>query len=146
MMNFRVGKSKEKGHTPMQLITDPRNLSLAEIDYRIGGLRECHHEILSHLIQGKSQREISQVLSISLPTLRGRILSACDHAGVSNRAQLVAMFTIYSCRMTITKLDFEKEIDTPSTYTQYGLGKLKIFGRIVTNSITKGLKLWTRKP
>jgi len=130
----------------MEPITDPRNLSLAEIDYRIGGLRECHHEILSHLIQGKSQREISQVLSISLPTLRGRILSACDHAGVSNRVQLVAMFTIYSCRLSKTKLDFEKEFNAEKLDTQYGLGKLKILARVVTNSITKGFKLWTRKP
>jgi len=130
----------------MEPITDPRNLSLAEIDYRIGGLREYHHEILSHLIQGKSQREISQILSISLPTLRGRILSACDHAGVSNRAQLVAMFTIYCCRINITKLSFETQDNTAANHTQYGIGKLKIFGRIVTDSITKGLKLWTRKP
>jgi DNA-binding CsgD family transcriptional regulator len=133
----------------MQLITDPRNLPLTEIDYRIGGLSESHREILSHLIQGKSQREISQVLSISLPTLRGRILSACDHAGVSNRFQLVAMFTIYSCRMNITKLDFEKDFHTLHKHTEYRLGKLKTFARfsrIVTNSISKGLKLWTRKP
>jgi len=116
----------------MQQITDPRNLSLTEIDYRIGGLRECHHEILSHLIQGKSKREAALLLSMSLSALRGRILSACDHAGVKTVHSLVAMFTIWSYEKTITKLDFEKEIDTATSNTEYEVDKLESVERTVT--------------
>ena len=118
----------------MQLITDPRNLSLTEINYRIGGLRESHHEILSHLIQGKSKHETALLLSMSFPTLQGRILSACDHAGVKTVHSLIAMFTIWSYEKTITKLGFEKEIDTATNNTQYGTGKPESIERIVTHN------------
>ena len=116
----------------MQLITEPRNLSLTEINYRIGGLRESHHEILSHLIQGKSKHETALLLSMSFPTLQGRILSACDHAGVKTVHSLIAMFTIWSYEKTITKLGFEKEIDTVKPYTEYQAGNLQSVERTVT--------------
>jgi len=130
----------------MQQIKDPRNLSLTEINYRIGGLKEYHHRILSYLIQGKNDYEIAQLIGVRVGSIRTRISSACDHAGVSNRAQLVAMFTIYSCRMNMSKLDFETQNNTATNNTQYGFGKLGNIARIVTNYISKGLKLWTRKP
>lgn len=145
-MNFRIVIFIEQGHTPTQLIKDPRSLSLTEIDYRIGGLKEYHHRILSYLIQGKNDDEIAQLIGVRVGSIRTRIHTACDHAGVSTRSQLVAMYTIYSCRMTIAKLNFENEINTATNDTEYGADKLCVFERIVTNYITKGFKLWTRKP
>jgi len=118
----------------MQQITDPRNLSLTEINYRISGLKEYHHRILSYLIQGKNDDEIAQLIGVRVGSIRTRISTACDHAGVKNRYQLVAMYTMYSCRMTITKHNFETQINTATTDTQYGIGKPESIARPVTHN------------
>jgi len=99
----------------MEQITDPRNLDLQQIDYRIGGLKPYHHRILSYVIQGKNDSEIAALMSIRRGNVSMRIQSACDHVGVKNRYQLVAMYTMYSCRMNISNY-------TTILSTQYGIG------------------------
>ena len=71
------------------------DLTLTEIDYRISALRSTHLEILAHIARGKTDEEIADFLNIKVPALRTQIYSACDRAGVRNRAQLIALFSIW---------------------------------------------------
>ena len=79
----------------MDTVKDVFELPLDEISPRIACLRKYHREILSGLARGKCDKEIAKELAVTVGALRIRIAAACDRAGVGNRAQLLAMFSIW---------------------------------------------------
>ena len=77
----------------MEPIKDIFALTREEIDYRIMGLKDGEREILTLVIRGKSDQEISALLSTNVGCVRSRIAAAVDKCGAANRSQLIALYS-----------------------------------------------------
>lgn len=79
----------------MQQINDLFELSQDEIEYRISALTEDQLNILTLIAQGKTDKQIASILSISAANVRARLYNGCDRIGVSCRAQLLCIYAIW---------------------------------------------------
>lgn len=127
----------------MQQITDPRNLDKTQIAYRMEGLKPSHLRILSYLVQGMNYSEIEELLSMKNGIASNQIQNACDRVGVSTRSQLIAMFTLWSCSQPKEMMTKHESLHQ---HTEYPFAKLINRARVVTKTVTQGLKLWMHKP
>ena len=100
----------------MRKIENPLSLTPLEINYRCEGLKESQVEILSHLMHGKSDSEIADMMGISAALVRLRLAGACDRIGVSRRAQLLVMYALWEfSKLRISKNSPEWELDYDKT-------------------------------
>ena len=66
------------------------NESSKEIDVN---LTRREKEILSYLLDGKTNKEVSLILSISLNTVNNHVANIYEKSGVKNRVELVNKFS-----------------------------------------------------
>jgi DNA-binding NarL/FixJ family response regulator len=74
---------------------DPLHIAPSLLQELIGKLTPRQVEIVEHLAQGRTGREIATLLSISRETVKSHIAKACSKTGAENRIQLIVMYAIW---------------------------------------------------
>lgn len=91
--NMFVNESLNNNSNDLKNIENENNEIKKELKEEIINLTKREKQILSYLLSGKTNKEVSLILDISLNTVNNHVANIYDKSGVKNRVELVNKFS-----------------------------------------------------